>query len=333
MLARSALVTGLCPRSLLNCLAKFLAVLAFIISSQAAAGDGDISLYREVAAQVERGGPYHQAAAELHRENNYPLKPFVTVRSPALAYLNAFLTPAGMLVTAWLLLFMSLGAWWRTLLARPLFERAAVLGLIAAGGGAIITPGNLYIHELWAGLLITLALGLSWNRKLQLVAATCAVLLRELAAPILILLLYPFSWTQTRRVALALVIVTAFYIWHMMNVWAVLLPTDLPSQGWFGFLGLKGLSGYFAAMAGRDVPVWLALLPLLGWAFHRDRLPIAWCGGVVFAVCVLAREDNLFWILMMLPVYFAGPVFLVGQAIAFLSERFSNSGKEKLRPR
>jgi hypothetical protein len=294
--------------------------LAWLSKPAITSSEGDISLYREIAARVESGDSYYESAADLHRQNQYPLKPFVTVRSPALAYITALLGPTGLLITAWGLLLLALGSWHRTLKERPLAERAVVLSLIAAGGGAIISPNNLFVHELWAGLLITLALGLAWSSRLQLLAAACAVVLRELAAPILILLLYPFSRKQALGVSIVCVIVVSYYGLHMANVSAVLRPDDLPSQGWFGLRGLDGLRDDFSKMVGVDVPLWIALLPLVGWGFHRDPRPFLWCAGVIFAICVLAREDNLFWALMLFPVYCAGPAFLLTNALGWLKK-------------
>lgn len=279
------------------------------------AEDGDIALYREIAGRVERGDGYYAAAAELHRQENYPLRPFVTVRSPVLAHGHALIGGAGMLLTAWLILGMALVAWSRTLRDRPPAERAAVLAVIAAGGAALISPEVLHVHELWAGLLITLALGLGWNRRLQLVAALCAVLLRELAAPILILLLFPFERRQFVRVGIAIGIVAAFYAWHAANVASVVQPGDPSSQGWFGLMGPAGLATYLSASAGREIPVWAAFLPLAGWMMHGDRLVFPWCAGVAGAIAIIARPDNLFWLLMFCPLYPAGLVFLVSAAI------------------
>lgn len=49
----------------------------------------DAALYVAVAARVADGENYYRAAATEHRERGYPLRPFVTVREPALAYVTA----------------------------------------------------------------------------------------------------------------------------------------------------------------------------------------------------------------------------------------------------
>lgn len=52
---------------------------------------GDHALYARVAKRVEAGESYYAAAADEHRAGNYPLRPFVAVRLPALAYIVAAL--------------------------------------------------------------------------------------------------------------------------------------------------------------------------------------------------------------------------------------------------
>ena len=54
----------------------------------------DSQLYQRIIDRVSSGESYHAAAVTEHRDYDYPLKPFVTVRMPALAWTNAWLGPA-----------------------------------------------------------------------------------------------------------------------------------------------------------------------------------------------------------------------------------------------
>ena len=54
-----------------------------------AGGYTDFQLYADITAKVAAGTPYHQAAAEVQRAHGYPLRPFVTMRPPALFVLAA----------------------------------------------------------------------------------------------------------------------------------------------------------------------------------------------------------------------------------------------------
>jgi hypothetical protein len=288
-----------------------LLIFLIFVPTAAIAGQGDVALYHDVADEVTNGADYYDTVAKLHRERGYPLTPVVTVRSPALAYVAATIGKTGLFIAAWALAFLGLAAWYIKLKDNSLSERATFMGLLAAGSGAFISESSIYTHEMFAGLLVTLALGLSWDRRLQVVAATLAVLFRELAAPILFLILYPFETQQTKRVATAMALVFGYYCWHFMKVSAVVRPSDLPSPGWFGSRGPSGLTDHLSTLVNFEFSPWFAFMPLVGWLMYRDRVPFVWCLGVVFAVCVIAREDNLFWFLMSVPVYFAGLAFLL----------------------
>lgn len=298
-------------------------ILALLLPAKVIAGEGDIALYKAVATEVSQGADYYESVTALHRQRNFPLKPFYTVRPPLHAYLASILGPAGLLITTWGLFFLCLGAWFRTLSDRAPWERLAFLGLLSFGGGAVISPSAIFAHELLAGLLVTLALGLSWNYKLQITVATCAVLVRDLAAPTIVLLLYPFNRKQAVGAFWAIAIVAAYYLWHFIQVSSVVLPTDLATQGWFGMRGPTGLSDHMSTLTQMEIPVWLVFLPLLGWLHYSSPLPFFWCSGVAFAVCVIAREDNLFWQLMFMPLYWAGLVFLAQALIMSVKKRSS----------
>lgn len=280
-------------------------------------GDGDAALYADVADKVRNGESYYDAIAKLHRERRYPLTPVVTVRPPALAHMSAALGPQGLRVVAWLLLLGILVVWHRALKNGSMWERVAVLCLLGAGGATLIGPVAVQVHEFWAGMLITAALGLSWSPRMQIAAATLAALVRELALPLMGLLLYPFSRHRGVTVGIGLIVIALYYIFHAMAVQSVLLPGDHPSQGWFGMRGLAGLTDDLSELLSMSVPVWAALLPLVGWLYYarRDPVPFLWCLGVIGAVCIVARPDNLFWIVMMFPLYTAGLAF-VGTMLA-----------------
>ena len=76
-------------------LAALLVVLAVIaaglrIETSAAppapAGNGDLALYARTIERLRHGEPYYPAITSELRANNYPLRPFVTVRLPTLSW-------------------------------------------------------------------------------------------------------------------------------------------------------------------------------------------------------------------------------------------------------
>ena len=71
-------------------------------------------------------------------------------------------------------------------------------------------------------------------------------------------------------------------------------------------------------------PLWLAgpvaVLPLLGWAGLSGRsgwFAALWSAGFFLAMALFARPENYYWVLMVLPLYFAG-FALVPRAIGDL---------------
>ena len=49
----------------------------------------EMDLYRAIDARVAAGENYYEAAAEEHREFGIPTSPFVTIRTPVLAWTSA----------------------------------------------------------------------------------------------------------------------------------------------------------------------------------------------------------------------------------------------------
>lgn len=266
----------------------------------------DIALYSDIAHLVGQGAPYYETVAELHRARDYPLFPFYTVRLPTLAYLMGYVGPVGMLLSAYGLLLAGIAAWFRQLQDETPLVRVGFLALYAWAGGALISPVSIQAHDVWAGLLVSLALGLGWNWRLQLLAAMLAVLIRELALPILILL-WATDW-KNRAYPVAIMLFVSVIVLHYLNVASVRLPSDAPSQGWDGLRGPAGFVEHFSVFLPHLG--YLAFVPLLGWV----RRPIAglWFAGIIFAICVFARPDNLYWTTMILPAFPAGAALLLG---------------------
>src|SRR6185437_14745379 len=156
-------------------------------------GDDSI-LYRRVIQDVRAGEGYYPAAIREQRAEGYPLRPFVTVRTPVQA-------------AARLLALIVVGAWaWRLRgeASRPLGAAPALLFLLGSAAAAFYPRAYLQ-HELWSGLLLSLALAVygprAWPFSLALVLAAAAV--RELAAPVLALMALMALVEGRRREALA----------------------------------------------------------------------------------------------------------------------------------
>lgn len=300
-----------------------------------ALGSGDLALYERIRARVAAGEPYYAAAMDEQRARDYPTRPFVAVRLPTLAVAGATLGLPAMRVLAGGLLAAAMAALQRRLAERTTrAERIAAQGMLVFGGAAaFVLPQVGLIHEVFAGLLLALALLLyrpgRWGASL--IAAALALAIRELAAPFvflwLALALAGARWREAAGVAGLLVLFAIGMGAHYAAVEAGRLASDPVSQGWGGLAGpglplvaLIRLTPLALLPPGVAGP--LALLPLVGWAGLGGRLGLLaslWFAGFLFAVALLARPDTFYWTQLVLPAYAVG-FALAPRAIADLGK-------------
>lgn len=304
---------------------------------------GDAALYRQVGEAVARGEGYYAAAARLHRANDYPLRPFITVRPPTLAFFQALAGPLGLLIAALALVAANALLWYRALSDEPRAVRLGALALISAFGAGGLSPQVIVMHEWWAGLLLAaaLALGRKGDFAARLALAAAAAMVRELAAVFLMLMLAEAAWRREwgrgGAVAVVLTVLGAMLLIHKGNVEAVLLLGDAASGGWFGLRGPAGLAADIAMLTGLDrlprpAATFLSLAPLAGWALRGGReniFALAWFAAFSLAVMIAARTDNFYWAQLMLPAYLAGWALLwplVPAAVRSVHQALKNDG-------
>jgi hypothetical protein len=291
----------------------------------------DLQLYHSVASQVAQGRGYYAAAIELQRANDFPVRPFVTVRLPTLAWGQALMGVEVLLAIQVALLLAGACAWFWFLSSCSRPERYAAAVLYAVFGGSMIGTDAVAQHEVWAGLLVSLALPLSGRFPVPaILLGLAASLVRELAAPFLALIALA-GWSD-RDTAISLKAIGAMAVvgiamaGHYLAVSAFTHPGDPSSQGWMGWGGPRAVATDMSVItAAGDLPAIVyaifGFLPMFGWlslAGPVGRLSVLWFGGVLLAVMVIARPDNLRWIDMLMPAYFVGlalvPRFFAGLA-------------------
>ncbi|MBY0612229.1 MAG: hypothetical protein K2P80_08585 [Beijerinckiaceae bacterium] len=293
----------------------------------------DADLYRGIISDIAKGEDYYTVAVRAHRIGNYPLRPFVTVRSPVLAVVSATLGPIlTKLLLAALVVLVSL-AWWRKLAASAVPEPiATVAGVSILASSLLLTmPFMSVFHESWAALLIALSLAIRTpNRLIPAVAVgVLAALVREIAAVYLIVMLASAAFERNRReflaVAAGMAVVVAFYAGHAWLLERHLTANEVTSPGW---TGLGGWSFYLFAVKETS---WLNLLPpmlahglvpvaLFGWAsLNLDvaRRVTALVLAYALLIACFARSVNFYWSLFNTPFLLAGLVF-AGGALAVL---------------
>jgi len=296
----------------------------------------DIGLYERVVASMKGGDPYYVAASDAMRAGGYPLHPFVTMRLPALAALEAALP--GWASVALLLALATLTAFaWASRIGitlTGLFPRAVMMMLLAASMLAFFQPGLVLFHEVWAGLLVALSLALRRpGRALEAIAlGLAAMLIRETAA-LYALVMLVFAWREDRRGealgwGVALLLFGGVLALHAHAVAGVTGPLDPQSPGWAAFNG----PGFFirallTSTALQTLPVAagaiLVALALVGWASWDDALGLRMFALLIAygtLIALFARLDNFYWALMIAPVSLVGLVF-VPDALADLWHR------------
>lgn len=305
-----------------------------------ARGD-DLLLYKTIIARVAAGEHYYATAAQEQRAGNYPLKPFVTVRLPTLAYLLAWLGPIasyGLLIS---LLGMTLWAYWHRLNGAFTDSGRRITGvlLIAAGASIVFQPKYAVLHEVWAGLLIALAVALKGSSRwyLAVLVGAAALMIRELALPCILLMtafaLFERRWRECIAWVALIVLFGVVMTVHASHVAMVVRPDDLSSQGW---MNIGGWQGYLRSMrltsSLRVFPDWAAnigvIIACFGWVSWRSMtglLGTLLLAGYAIIFMILGRPENFYWGLL------NAPMLLLGWA--FLPQAFKDLGSILLRPK
>ena len=223
---------------------------------------GDLALYERISNRVIAGEPYYAAAMEEQRAGNYPVRPFVTVRQPTLAFLHTVIGTEGVRVSGFLLLLGAVLALRRRLGAdMPVAERLGVLVMLALGGSALAVPQAGLIHEVLAGLLLTFAFAMYSPRRWwpSLLAAAAAIAVREIAVAFVLLWLalavMERRWREVAALTALLLVFAAGMALHYHFVEMRRALGDPASQGWDAMAGLAlpllALQGRSAAPAAR----------------------------------------------------------------------------------
>lgn len=301
------------------------------------AGGDDLLLYKKIIARVASGEPYYQAAAQEQRAGNYPLKPFVTVRLPTLAYLLAWLGPLaahGLLLS---LLCVTLWSYWHCLEGAFADSGRRITGvlLIAAGAAIVFQSKYTVLHEVWAGLLIALAVSLRGSSRwyLAVMVGGVALMIRELVLPCILLMtafaLFERRWREFAAWVMLIVLFGIVMFAHASHVAMVVQPGDLSSQGW---MNIGGWQGYLRSMRLtsplRAYPEWIAnigvIMACFGWLSWRSITGLfgtLLLAGYAIIFMVLGRPENFYWGLLNAPILLLGWAFLP-QAIKDLGSIF-----------
>jgi hypothetical protein len=292
----------------------------------AARRDSDLRLYDSVVERVAGGESFYSATLAEQRARSFPVRPAFAVRLPTLAVVEGRSGP-GTIMLAAIVLLAGIGfAWWRRFGeegAGP-SERRLAVALILAGSSVLLNPYYHVLHELWAGGLIALSLGLHRTGRWAgaLIVAALALAIRELALPFVLLMAALATWRRDWKEACAWGGLSAVFVavlaWHHATVSAQWQPGDIVGPHW---LALRGVSGWLGNLVQSSqlhyLPVALGgpvlVLALLGWTGRRT--PAALSATLIllgygFAFMIAGRDNNFYWGLIVTPLSLAGLAFL-----------------------
>ncbi|MFM5923913.1 MAG: hypothetical protein ACKOPG_06985 [Novosphingobium sp.] len=298
--------------------------------------DDDLALYDHVIARIGQGENYYTVTAEEHRKASYPLRPGVAVRLPTLAYLTMLLGDKGRgadvvvpgeLVAAIALLAATLWAWWRRFGDEGLDPRTRRMATALLFFGASLGLNRYYfvLHELWAGMLLALALGLhrpgrKWGASLAVAALALAI--REHCLPFVLLMAATAFWRRDWKEGAAWsVLVLAFFAylsWHLGQVAQHVLPSDAMGPSWLTF---RGLSGWLSSVAlssnlrflSHFIAGPLIVLMVFGWSGWKSpagTFATLLYLGYGLAFMIAGRPDNFYWGAVIAPAMFVGLAFV-----------------------
>lgn len=286
----------------------------------------DVVLYENIVAGVAHGQDYYAVAADALRAGNYPLRPFICFRLPGLATVEAHLPKPVTLGLLYALIASVFVVWGMKLRAGMTRWPPVAIGLTLLAGGlmAFVQPDLWAFHEIWAGLLVALSLGIRRpGRWIEAVAiGLLAMLIRETAA-LFALVMLAAAWLEGQKreaigwgVALACLAVALGF--HAHAVGLVTSAADPASPGWNGLGGY----GFFAKtlvlstalqLFPMAIGVLLATLALFGWIAWKDQAAARVAGtmaGFGLVIALFARPDTFYWALMVAPLSLIGLAFV-----------------------
>lgn len=235
-------------------------------------GKGDAALYVDIIARLQRGDPYYQACGEELRRGGYPTMSVFNWRTPAHYSLVAALTPAAATVVLKVLALVAVLLTGLVLL--PHGRGVAAIGSLVQMGAvaSAFRPDAVAVAELWAGVLLALAL-CAYTRSLPLAGAAlgaAALFIRELSAPFcLVATVLALRSRRWRELAAWVVAAAAYAVYFGIHVWQVMAhqqPGDLAHvQSWLGWKGVQfvvatsGVNGWLGFLPAAAIPVFVAL--------------------------------------------------------------------------
>ena len=278
----------------------------------------DIDMYRAVAARVHAGSPYYATVSQELVSRDYPTSPFLNFRLPTLAYLAKWMPDPAQI--GWLLRAIGVAATaaWVLAVRRASGELASLAAflLLLPTLAITMTPEGFWLHEAWAGLLLSLSLALDalQRPRSSLLAWLAAACVRELSVLQAGVRLLVAARERRPRVvvhwALALALFAAILLVHARSASGFIAPDAVRSPSWLAFGGypfLLNLAQRSALLVSAPDWVTALVLPTCLYGFAAgSKGATRNVGPVVLAYLAawlfVGRRDNDYWGLIIAPL-------------------------------
>jgi hypothetical protein len=281
----------------------------------ATATSGDVATLRVVVARLRAGALYYPTLGFELRRSGYPTRDAFNWRTPL--FLSAVSTAPeavgrGVLSALLVVLCCATLASVRQPFTAVWTATALQVGVLAI----LVEPAAVVISEAWAGVLVGISVCAYARRRPAFAVALglLALFVRELAAPYCVVctIIAAFNrrWWELGAWVGGACVYAGYYGWHLTQVWAHRLPTDLAhSSSWLEFGGLPFLLATIQWLG------WLLVLPgpltalafvLIAGGIANARAPLqvraASAAYVVFFL-VAGKPFNNYWGLMAGPTW------------------------------
>jgi hypothetical protein len=271
-------------------------------------GRGDTVLFERTIDRLRAGEPYYDAIGAEMRQRNYPTASVFNWRTPAHLMLVSSVSDRTARMTLQLLAIGTLAA--LPLALRRQSKVVVVLSLLTLAGAlaTAVKPHAIVAGEVWSGALVAASL-CAYAGRVPVAGAifgVCAVFMRELAAPY-VLLCGIASMLARRRtesvvwIAGALSYAVYFGV-HVSRVWAHQQAGDVAHlESWIRWNGLAfttttvRVNGWLTD-APHPLPVCYTLLGLAGLASLSVPRQVTWpLAAYVGLFSVVGQPFNFYW--------------------------------------
>ncbi len=275
---------------------------------------GDVKLFAAIVDRLRSGEAYYDAVGIELRARNYPTAQVFNWRTPFLLSAIAAspsIVPHLILVAAGIVMcFLTIA------FLRPAVV-AVTAGVLQLGSVALIAvPASQYLGEVWAGVMVGLSV-CAYLRHMPVIASALglvALLVRELAAPYCVVCTLAAVGARRRREvamwAVGVCLYAAYYLWHVTEVRAHQLPTDMAhAESWLQFGGIPFLMSSISShswlfVAPQAVAVGALMLLVSGIAHVATPFHVRLVSASYIAFFLIAGQAfNAYWAFLVWPTW------------------------------